>query len=434
MLSLLTSSISSGIGPVFRSSTQHNIPPTAQEHKHQPYQLHQPQRTRAKRPPSASTPYTRFLPSRAKASATVCLSNATTTGCNSTSVVPDEPPNLNAIPFPSAPISIDFPEFDGSCSGEALKGDAENAPQDTLQRNPRPIPRRKRSNCNVPLNPSRVTAPTRGTPLSHLHLQTQRGHASSSRKHPSTTTPGQARPSTKRVRRTGSKRAKADMQFVALVHRSVVAALRLSTRGHSHPQRMDVDSDLAEQETGTGKDADRDGLRGQDEELAQRLWTNLAESGCEPALFIPHSHLQPAPVPLLVLPPGLETPLSSPSADPVSMDVDGLAPTSSCPPTPATSPTSDSSPGPPSTPATPQPPLVLTLSQLVAALILRHHLRARSSTSHHSHSRVARSCVSAGSLRTGYTFPELKRPSAAGAGARGRTGLVGSGSPLSQNY
>ncbi|KAF7977262.1 hypothetical protein HWV62_4391 [Athelia sp. TMB] len=424
-----------------------------------------------------TTPYTRFLPSRPKA--TVSLSNATTTGCNSTSVRGSESTLLNSntnaasrwpcsrandeqVPFPSAPISIEFPAFEplrldipafeplnielpkvphfeldapipanpnAACDNgsKIAQFDAafdENSPSATLPRvsstadlahaRPRAAPRRKRT-CSASLpamHPAALNGPFHYAPGATKPSFYIPGNGS--RKHTSAPAP---RPS---VKRRKTKRATADMQFAALVHRSVVASIAQAA------QAMDVDGgEEGKEKEVKGKVA----LKGQDLELTRRLWRNLAEGGCEPTLFIPVPTLQSAssgpstPIIAPTIPPGLE---------PEPMDVDtpptpNSSPTNSPTTSPVTSPIMTPSQCPPTPPSTPAPQPTLSLPQLVATLILRHHARTNS----RPRPRGERAGGSAGSLRGGYTFPELRRPGTSRGPGTGTMGMgKGRGSPL----
>lgn len=386
MYSLLSYSSSSSspsssvVGPVFRSSSnvEHNA-------------THQ--RPRLKQSSCSPSPYNRFV---LKASATVSLSNAnanaaciTTTKATAKRVA-SEQESQNAIPFPSAPILIDFP----STSAEP--------------RHPRPIPRRRRSNTPSlpsihPQSQSQYQSHSRTSSLPSSDIPRSRKHTYSSP--PQSSSSPSPRP--KRARK--NRRVLADLHFFAIIHRSIVYGMRARAQITS----MDVDVD------GNGNAI----LLEQDELLAKRLWTNLMEHGCEPVLFSDRALLLPLspPTPSLLLP--------SSCLEPEPMEIDVITEVFAFPERIPSNLLSPSLSAPPPSPAEP----TLTMPQLVASLIMRHRSRSRSRT--RASSPPLSSC---GSLRTGYVFPtsrpegekhlEARRP---GTSCGSSTGRGRGGSPLS---
>ena len=211
------------------------------------------------------------------------------------------------------------------------------------------------------------------------------------------------RPVAKRPRK--SKRVLADLQFMASVHRSIIA-LHVETR-NTPSVNTDMGGDTMDVEDGSGsKDAAvakaKEDLRGMDQQLVARLAHRLYAGGfasplTEANFAATESEIRP---PFHVPQEGTRAPPSSPEMDPgvCAMDVTPdplpvslgsaftpsprLPPTASMPPPP--SPPLDDPP-PPSTPpglvsprASPPPSSekrVHTMSQLVATHIMRLHER-----------------------------------------------------------
>ncbi|KII89522.1 hypothetical protein PLICRDRAFT_41149 [Plicaturopsis crispa FD-325 SS-3] len=278
-------------------------------------------------------PYPRFSLSRPrKASPTLALSHA---NANATCIT------TNIHSEPTTPISSN---------------------SSTVATLPMPLPVRPRTRTNdIPFPSSAPIAcpPSTAFPTSDdddamdvCELPTQHPESPPSSPHPprrraSSSLPTQHRPASKRARKTRSasassyrgKRRAADLQFLATVHRSLLWRLR-DDGGYRMDSgaRMDMDTghaDGAEEGKGEGKGST---LTAQDRILVKRIWHSLVEQGCRPVLL----DATPVPSPAPTRPPSPTTPTPTPELPRAS--------TSSAPDAP-----------------------VMSMPQLVAALILRHH-------------------------------------------------------------
>ncbi|KIM80032.1 hypothetical protein PILCRDRAFT_89859 [Piloderma croceum F 1598] len=313
----------------------------------------------------------RYTLPRSKASATVSLTNASANAsCITASAIPpvdpfSSPPSprprstrTNVIPFPSSS------PHDTAMQGPSVPELASDIGlNDALSRYQQQQPyRRKRSPPQQ--HHSRPHWNTHPTPNPNI------------RKHPNSS-PRQSRESAPAKRPRRNKRVVADLQFVALVHRSIVNRVRESG------VNINVYPDDGDGERMRVDDANTDHkiLFEQEDLLLRRLWTTLVEHGYGSEYDFQRVRFVDPDADL-----DSEAETSSSGMDADSSEVlrfpllpPGLALPSTHPPFPSltpptTTPTPSNSPNPNSTnPA--KVAQVLSMAQLVAALIMRSRYR-----------------------------------------------------------
>ena len=316
-----------------------------------------------------------------KAPPTLSVSNTHVSRSGATPVafpndVPEQPPR-SVIPFPSAPI--DFPvrradredDFDVCGASERLEQDEQNLPVEDkaeIRRDVdwRRIRRRCTQSCTVGsyIPPDNMKAaataaskedPPRRPFSAVLVNRATESNASDAepgsetlpcrvRRHSISAGCGPSRPAPRRARKV--KKPAVDVQYIAVVHRSIALHARVA-REHGGPGQLDACVE-------------------QDVELAMRLWKILAKRGCRPTLL---KSAGPSPSPT-----GDEN--AAPAA-PTSRSVDdsSMAKSAEAQPTPAI----------PDHPVSSSAPSVLSMPQLVASMTLRFRdrstVRPRSSAS-----------------------------------------------------
>ncbi|KAI0782104.1 hypothetical protein C8Q75DRAFT_737770 [Abortiporus biennis] len=275
-----------------------------------------------------------------KASATVSLSIASVVSSGSSSLMPSQAveisntPTQSFIPFPSAPIdchrsSVDSNSYELDISSFVLVDHIQQSSVDFVSnldtlngvelRAPPIVPpawRRRRTKPSLPF----------------LDVKTQ---STGPQLKKSIKTPSTSRNSSKRTKR--SRRQVADLQFVAMMHRTIAWRLRCINSVESRKAlRAETDQVVLEQ----------------DSLLAERLWNSLAEQGLKPVL-LERAQVRPKSTPI-------NTHHSEPPSDHLSVTDIPDSPSVPCPSTSL--------------------PEVLPLPGLVAALILRYkdkHINTR---------------------------------------------------------
>ncbi|THH10645.1 hypothetical protein EW146_g8305 [Bondarzewia mesenterica] len=327
-------------------------------------------------PSARSKPPSNFKTWPKKVSPTVALSNA--------SASPHSEPSINLIPFPSTDDDSD--SFSHTSSPDLPSRQKRSLPPDG-----------RRRRCQIP--PS---------------------HSAHSSRRKTAALPARQRCSSEKSagfrakRSKHSKRAVADLQFTAAVHRSIV--WRLKRQGDTVEKEQDVDMNA---------DVTGELIEAQERQLVDRLWQHLVDQGCSPVLLDGAAESNPSgsmategtvdtgkdvtmdvvsadvltdallpmsvPAPtrtgtrrsvtypgvFLPPPPSVPPPLPPHHDSPTLPDLSRSPPTSpvlvDITPTPPPSPTI--SPTLPAQPVVPPPP-VYTMPQLVATLIMRHRDRA----------------------------------------------------------